>query len=999
MRTSHGKRCVCPHFVMALWAHGLLDKARTPASFTVKLLTGWCGRVKFRMGATLVTAAFLALATGLPASAQTLDPAAAIPTDPAVRQGRLANGLRYALLSNDRPVGGVSVRLRFDVGSYEEPEADKGVAHFLEHMAFNGTRNLAEGELSRRFAAVGAAFGRDQNASTSLFATTYQLELPGSDAAALDLTFAWMRDIGDGLLLTPDSVARERGVILAEHDARLGPAKTWGDAYQAFAAPDARSRARPPIGTPETIRAIDAAALSRFHQAWYRPDNAVLTVVGDLPLDVLEARVRDTFGDWVGTGGPIKRVDATPFDLGRPLDVLTYSAATLNPQISACRLSPWRTLGPDTFERRRTLITRGLWAAILNRRLELLSQGAEAPFSSASVGISPWSREADAVCLSIVPPVDGDWRDALSLALSEIRRLETYGPEALEIARIVDAQKRSNASGAQQADDRYSSNLAQGLLGIFPPHGIDPVAFISPQAVPALYDAVVASIGAGDVQADFARAWNGSEPLIAVNMPSPPGADEVRAVWAEVMNGPAPAARPAAEGPGTWAYADFGEPGRVVSREVIPAPEFTRVRFENGVVLNVKTASYTRDLVQIAVEMGAGRAGVADADYQAAAMGATFIYPGGLGQHSLREIQDMFPDRRLTLGVRMLSDVFQVYGSTRPSDLETQLQLTTAMLSDPGFRDDFPGQRHLAIDSVYRAWRSQPFVVLTLALSAAVAPGNPRLLPPRESMDALTMADFERLYRPALSSAPLEVTVVGDMPEDQIIALVAATLGTLPARTDVPAPRRDAFLIRYGEARPQLEAVHEGAEDQAAFSALWPLFVSEPSRRREQRALELLRVVLQERIRDEVREALGASYSPSVNLKFEDGGDQGGLSVDVITSPADVERVRAAVRRVVGAVAAGELTQADLESARTPILARVDEGRASNGWWYGVLNGSAREPQKLTDALVWEADYRSMAVAELMAAARTWLSGPAIEVVVLPAGAAGGELSVGTSTE
>jgi zinc protease len=886
-------------------------------------------------------------------------------------------------MTNDRPVGGVSIRLRFDVGSYEEPEADRGVAHFLEHMAFNGTRNIPEGELARRFAHAGVAFGRDQNASTSMFGTTYDLDLPRSDPEALDLAFNWLRDIGDGLLLTPEAVAREQGVILAEHNTRLGPAKDWSDAYQAFAAPNARSRSRLPIGTPETIRTLDAAALSRFHRTWYRPDNAVLIVVGDLPLNALEARVRRTFADWQAPAEPLVRIEATLFDQERPLAVFAYPETTLVTGITACRLSPWKTLGPDTRERRRTFALRSLWIGALNRRLQLLSQGADAPFASASVANSPWVRESDALCVNVSPPVAGDWRAAFSAALIEIRRLEAHGLEAGEISRIVKAQQRSNTTGVRQAGDRYSSVLAQGLLGLFPLHGFDPGAFTRPRDVPAIYNSVVAGIAPADIQADFVRAWSGSAPLIAVRMAEPPTEDEVVAVWNTVMQAPAPEARPIADPLGDWAYDDFGEPGRIASREVLANPAFTRVRFENGVVLNVKSVAYTRSLVQIAVEMGGGRAAVPDADFQAASLGSAFVQPGGLGQHSQREIQDLFPDRRLGVGVRMLNDVFQLYASSPPLDTELQLQMMAALVSDPGFRDDFPGQRRQMIDAVYRAYRTQPFSVLNIAVGEAISPGNPRFLPPREKMDAVTMADIERLYRPVLTEAPLEVTLVGDMPEHRMIELVAATFGALPPRTAVPNPNH-AYVMRYGDARPHVEAFHEGPVDQAALTALWPLFVSEPGRRREQRAIELLQVILQERIRDEVREALGAAYSPNVGLRFEDGGDDGVLSVNIITSPADVTRVMEAIRRVVAEAAAGQITQAELDDARTPILARIADSRASTGWWYGVMNGSAREPQKLRDAVDWEGDYRSMTLDELKQAAATWLSGAAIEGVALP---------------
>ncbi|SFS32586.1 M16 family metallopeptidase [Brevundimonas viscosa] len=926
----------------------------------------------------LVTGAWIGLAGPVSATPPARQ---LVPTDPSVRQGVLPNGLRYALMRNDRPAGGLSIRLRFDVGSYEEPEAHRGVAHFLEHMAFNGTRNLAEGELSRRFAEAGVAFGRDQNASTSLFATTYKLDLPRADEEALDLAFAWLRDVGDGVLLTEAAVAREQGVVLAEYSARLGPAMTWWEAYQAFAAPEARSLVRPPIGTPETIRAIDRTALAAFHRAWYRPDNAVLVAVGDLPLDALEDRVRQTFDDWAAPTGPMTRAPATPFDLERPLDVLVYPDAVLAASIGLCRLSPWASLEPDSLERRRTLITRGLWMGILNRRLELLSQGVDAPFAGAAVAWSPWSREANALCLNMTPAVGGDWREGLVTALEEVRRLETHGVEDREIARIVAAQKSANASAVEQAEDRYSQTLVDALASSLPLHGLDPAGFVSPPETVSIYDRVVAGIDADHIRADFAAAWNASDPLISVRMPEPPSAESIREVWREVMDGPPPTARPSAEAAAVWAYANFGPAGAIASREIVPTPGFTRVRFENGVILNVKTIGHTRDLVQVAVQLGHGRSGVPDEDYQIASLGAHFVYRGGLGRHSFREIQELFPDRRLNLGVQMEADVFQLHASTRPADLETQLQLTAAMLTDPGFRDDFAGQRRQAVDFLYRAYRTQPASVLSLAVLEAVAPGSPRGLPDREFMEGLTAADFERLYRPVLIEAPLEVTIVGDMAEDDIIRLAATTFGALPPRSRGPGAGGEAFLLRYGDARPIVDAIHEGAPDQAVFMASWPLFVADPARRREQRALELLRTILQDKVRDEVREALGAAYSPAVRLNFEDGGDQGALSVQVVTSPGDVERVREAVRRVVAASAAGQLSQADLDNAREPILARIDDDRATNSWWYRVLNGSARDPQQLQDALDWEVDYREMTLEEVKSAAATWLAGPAIEGV------------------
>ncbi|HEV7351608.1 MAG TPA: insulinase family protein [Brevundimonas sp.] len=912
------------------------------------------------------------------------DPAALIPIDPAVRTGQLGNGLRYALMSNDRPVGGVSIRLRFDVGSYEEAEEERGLAHFLEHMAFNGTRRLPEGELMRRFAEAGVAFGRDQNAWTSQFATTYKLDLPDSDLEHLDLAFSWLRDIGDGLLLTPEAVERERGVVVAEYTAGLGPQKTWREAYLAFAAPDARSRTRPPIGVAETLATIDAAALTRFHQAWYRPELAVLIVAGDLPLDALESRVRATFGDWAPAGPPAARAAATPLALDRPLEVLTYSDPTLTPSVGACRLQGWRRQGPDTLERRQRNLTRSFWSRILARRFQLLSQGAEAPFASASLSASAWAREADAVCLNVVPGADGDWGRALGAALAEVRRFERDGPEPAEIQRLIEIDRRSASSFVAQAEDRFSSSLADGMLSIFALHDLDPGTFDAPSQRRDLYEQALSNVTPEAIREAFTAAWNGSEPHLALILTPPPPAEEVAGVWRTAMRAEM-GARTAAGAAATWAYGDLGPPGRVVEQVSIEVPAFTRARLDNGVVLNVKSVAHTRDRITVDVRFGRGRRDVPDADYFAAGFGALFVARGGLERHSQTEIEDLFPNRQIGVDLSMGPDAFELSASTRPADLGIQLQLLTAFLSEPGFRDDYAGQRRVALDGVYRSWRTNPDAVLSEALRQALTPESPRGLPPRAAADALSMGDFERLYRTFLTSAPLEVTLVGDAPESEMIALAAATFGTLPPRGAHAGPRSDTFVLRFTDDRPEVMARHDGPADQASVLLGWPLFVTSPERRREERVIHVLRDILQDRIRDEVREALGASYTPAVSATFDDNGDQGQLGISVATSPADVDRVREAVRRVVAAAAAGGLTQADLDAALAPRLANVESNRATNAWWRNALNGSERQPHRLRDALDWEETYRSITLEEIRLAARMWLTGPAIEGVALPA--------------
>ncbi|WP_183214196.1 insulinase family protein [Brevundimonas variabilis] len=912
-----------------------------------------------------------------------------LPGDPGVRNGTLPNGMTYAILKNPRPEGAASIRLMVRVGSFEEADADRGIAHFLEHMAFNGTRSFPEGELIRRFAEAGIGFGRDQNAFTGPFSTVYSLDLNVADKDRLDLSFAWMGDVADGLIFAPAAVERERGVVMAEREARLGPAFDYQQRYSAFVAPGLRGPTRSPIGEASTLRAISSEALTAFYKAWYRPELATLIVVGDVDEADIEARIRTTFSDWTGQGPlPVSAVPGKP-DLARPLDVMVSAERQQGSGISACRVRPAVLLGPDSLQRRKVYIERNLWLAILNRRLTRLAQDPEAPFTSASVSVSAWGREAAYTCLGVTPRSDATWREGLAAAQAEVARMAAHGVTQAEIDRVVAAQKESNRSAIVSAETRFSARLAAGLLAAQPFDGLDASAFTRPEDNAAIYDRVVAGITPASVHDAFLREIGGSEPLIALALPEVPDAEAVRVAWQEIEARPVPDA--VAEAATTaWAYTDFGPPGRVATREIVDDPGFVRLTFENGVVVNFKSVNFSRDAILVAVRFGAGSLEVAPADYPAAGLGTVMLTPGGLGKHSMVEMADLFSSRRVAAQLSMQNRSFVLQGDTRPVDLEPQLQLLTATLTDPGFRRDFDQIRINAIRTLYRSRTSSPEAVATDALLKAIDPASPRLPPPLDVILEAGPSDFERVLKPALTQAPLEVTVVGDVDEATAVEALSRTLGAIPARSQISRARDDTWFLRYPEAPLEERVVHEGARDRAVVNLVWPLFVGDGERRDELRALGLLRLIMADAVRDEVREALGSAYSPGVSLQTSDFGDQGSLDVSIATNPAQAQIVREAVERVAATLASpGGITATALEAARRPVLDAIPASRRTNGWWLGVMDGSAREPRIVRDAIDWEAAYRDMTVEQVQAVATTWLARKPIVVQALPSPAAG----------
>lgn len=928
-------------------------------------------------------AVVLALGAAAPAVAQTSADSGVVQPDPAVRRGVLPNGLRYAILKNARPEKGASIRLQIKTGSWEEADGEEGLAHFLEHMAFNGTRRFKEDELVRRFETAGIAFGRDQNAWTSATATTYTLDLNEADDARLTLAFDWLSDVATGLTLDQAAVERERGVVLAEYEGRLGPGWDWRKRYQSFAFPELRGPRREPIGTPESIRAVSEAALRRFHTRWYRPDNAHIVIVGDIDEAAMERRVRQTFGRWRAQGPRAEPAPPGRVDLNRPLDVMASDEPQQGSGLSVCRLRPWTLDGPDTLERRTRAAQRGYALAVLNRRLSRLALGEDPPFAGASLSTGSWSREVETTCLTVSPRSDERWREGLNAAVDELRRYEAHGAHGSELDRLIASARESNKAAVASVDTRFSSSLAGGLLSSEPFRGFDPSTFVRPEESARLFELIAPQLTPRTLAAGFRELWSGSEPLISIALADAPEASEVREAWAAALAAPTPEARPDTV-QDAWAYGDWGPPGVVRTRETVAEPGFTRVTFENGVVANIKSVNHSRDAISVAVRFGDGRTELAPEDYLAGQFGGSFFASGGLGKHRSVDLRDLFPDRRFGGALGMGARSFVISGSTRPRDLDIQLQYLAALLTDPGFRPDADAAFRTGVEAVYRSLDTEPAVVAGRALQEAANPDSPLRLPPKSVLLEINSRKADALLRDALTTAPLEVTLVGDVPEDEAIAALARTLGALPARRPRERARDDAWWLRWPETLTPITVHHTGARDRAYVQLLWPLFTGSPERRREARTLGILAGVLQERVREAVRETLGASYSPSVGRSIPERGDEGALVMAVETRPEDVARVRDALLRVARETVAGGVTAEAIERVRKPVLDAEPARRRTNSWWFDTIEGSAREPQLLTDELGWEAEYRSITRDEVQAAAVRWLSRDPFSVEALP---------------
>ena len=908
------------------------------------------------------------------------DPEAVQP-DPAVRSGVLPNGLHYAVMSGGTPPRSISFRFHVKTGSYEEHDDERGVAHFLEHMAFNGGRNIPGGKLDTLFGAQGVQFGRDQNAETGLFGTTYQLDIPEVDKGKLDLAFGWLRDIADGLTLDPAAADRERGVVLAEDNRSRGPARTWGETVQKFLAPELRSTDHDPLGTPASINSLDAAKLRSFYQRWYRPDDTYISVVGDLPVDELEKRVIDTFSSWKPVGAEPPRVTLSKPNLTRGFDVLSSAQPYLPASVDLCWGRRDDEEVPDTVARARLLLERRLWRDVLNERLRAEAGSDDPPFGHAEVGEHEADKEALYSCLDVLPLKD-DWKGALSAALTEVSRMQAHGATSDEVGRALEGIRAEYRAAADSSRATPSAVLAERLLS----EEVQGDVLATAKERFRILDRADAGLTEKDIDAAFRRDWAGAGPYVMVSTPNGVDATAVKTTYLADAAVPPPAALTPVQAQ-KWAYGDFGPSGKVAVRSEVAIPGFVRVTFANGVVLNFKRLTTSQDKIEVRVRFGAGRREIPNKDYYAAALiGSPMVAEGGLGKHTAETIRRLFNDHGWGAEFNILDDAFVLQGNTNPTDLDVEMQILGAFVTDPGFHKSIDAKLPTYVDLMERGDRTSPEFASSQALFKAISPDGVYVLPSRDQLLTMNSATFEHLFKPALTQAPLEVTIVGDVTEDHAVDAVARTLGALPPRTATDRVRTDTYFLRYPKvAPPVIHTTYESSEDKAVVSMLWPLYVAEPKRRREEYALNVVTAVMDDAIRHRVRSQMGKSYAPQVSMSAPDAADQGAINAIIETTATDANAVAEAARETTADLAAHGITQAAFDAARKPLLDSIPNRMDDIDWWAGGLDGSASNYEILREFIDYKADMESVTLEDVNRYAKTWLTQTPIVVIATPA--------------
>lgn len=909
-----------------------------------------------------------------PAATAPSDPwpqiASDLPADSNVRYGQMANGMRYAILRNATPPGQASLRLRIDAGSLMENDNQQGLAHFMEHMAFNGTTNIPENDLLRILERLGLAFGADTNAATGFDQTFYQLELPRTNDETVDTALHIMREQVSEGLMAADAIESERGVIVGEERLRNTPGLRSLKAQLALLAPGQRVSHRLPIGDLEVIRTAPRERFVEFYDAYYRPSRATMIAVGDFDVDEMEARIRGAFESWQP-----RAADGPEPDLGTVAPREPETRILVEPGVQSSIQLNWIKApdnDPDTVTERREALLRNLGIAVLNRRMGELARSDNPPFLGGGGGQSTLvkSLEIATVTAAFNP---GEWQRALETIEQEQRRLVQFGISEAELQREIADSRVALENAVASADTRRTPALAMGLLGAVNGNNV----FTSPQTNLDLFNAAVNGLTAAQVSEAIRPVFEGGGPLALVVTPVEIDGGEAAVTAALEASRLVPVSAPAVQAEMNWPYASFGTTGTVQDRHDIASVGATAVTFANGVRLIVKPTTFRDEQILVGVSTGLGNLGLPTDRSDPQSLGPLIFTQGGLGKLTADELSRVLNGRIYSANFQIDGSTYRLTGGTRPQDLTLEMQILAAYLTDPGMRAAPFEQIKTFFPQILAQQSATPGGAFQLQASGLLASGDRReAFPTAEDVAGWTNEDLRAGISHGLSTGPIDVVMVGDVTVDDAIVAVAATFGALPARgPDLPiAPGADQLHFPAATGSP-IQLHHTGPVEQALGYIAWPT-TDQVNDRTEARQVSILAEVLKLRVLEEIRERQALAYSPSVGASASDVfPGYGSISITAQTTPESLSAFFDAVDMIVASLHDTPVTEDELNRARLPVIESLRRGRAGNEYWLSELADLPSHPEAIEQTLTVISDIEAITPADIQRLARQYLTG------------------------
>ena len=889
--------------------------------------------------------------------------------DPNALFGSMDNGFNYVIYPNPEPPGKFSVRLHIAAGSLMEDDNQRGLAHFLEHMVFNGSKNFTPSELIPKMQRLGIAFGAHANAYTSFDETVYMLDLPNMDTETVDLTFNVMRDFADGALLSLEEIDKERGVIISEKTSRDSVGYRMMLKQFDYLLPNSRLLNRVPIGSEEVIKTAPRERFVDFYDRYYTPERMTFVVVGDFNAKEMEKRVRETF---ISLQNPENPGETPPADVpasgqGFQTEVFTDKEIS-SPDISLYSLRKY-TPEADTSENRAEQYPLAIANSILNRRFEVLSKKEGSPILGGGGGRTVLFNQIEQGAIE-VSPSEGKWKEAVAVLEQELRRVVSYGFTEAELAEAKARFLNMAEQAVKRKDTRRSEGIATSFISAIGQKNV----FTTPEDDLALAQSIMENLTTEDCHKAFNEFWDTEDiSLVMTTREAPEGtAEELKNLFLESAK--TEITPPEQKSLDAFAYTDFGSPGTVVKKTEIEDLEATQLVLSNNVRVNLKPTNFQQNSIALSAIFGAGQLSQPDDTAGLDRFTSAIFGGGGLGKHSADELERILAGRNVGVGFGIGDEYFSLSGGTTPDDLELQLQLMCAYLTDPGFRPEGERMFKMAIPMLYKQLQHSMQGAM-VKMGGNLHGGDFRFeFPEQEKALSYTADQAKDWIMPAFKSAPLELTIVGDFDPEAATPLILKTFGALPARETSAPDYAERRKINFPDRPGAMKIPFDSKIPNAAAVAIWKIPATGQDVKTTRR-FNILSSILSDRMREEIREKLGGSYSPRAGASPSEALDVGFMQAIAQVKPAETKKYGELMIELADKMATEGVTQDELERSLKPIQSGLKESLRENSYWLStVLGESQTKPYRLDWARQRDADYGNVTVEELNKLAKEYLN-------------------------
>jgi zinc protease len=868
-----------------------------------------------------------------------------LPLWPAVRMGILPNGLTYYVMHHEQPKKRAALWLAVDAGSLQEDDDQQGLAHFVEHMAFNGTRSYPKQRIIDYLEKIGMEFGPDVNAFTSFDETVYQLTVPTDDPAfvvkGLDVLHEW----AGGIAFDPTEVNKERGVVLEEWRLGRGPYMRIFDKQAQTLYAGTRYAKRITIGKPDILRTAPPETLRRYYEEWYRPEMMAVIVVGDVDAQAIVKEIEKRFEDLRGPHRPRPRPTAEPL----PANGTQVSIET-DPELPRTSVAIHNLFAhrPETTKSsfRRTMTDR-LYHNMLNTRLGELRRRPGAPFVYAGSSTGDMTRQFEAFSRSAVAK-EGQAEATLEALLTEVIRVERHGFLPAELERA----KKELLSDADQSAAEEDKNEAFDYADEMTRNFFESEFMIGRKAEAELWHEMLPGITLDEVNT-AARTWGGSDNR-AILLSGPTGAKlpTKERVLEIVATTESKALDP-------WQDTSSDAPllpatpmaGTVTSEKKIAEIGVTEWTLSNGARVVLKPTDFENQVVHLSASSPGGMSLYSDKDYFSARSADDIASVSGAGTHSVDELEKILAGKTASAGTWIADYEEGAWGRSATADLETLFQLVHVRMT--GARKD---------EAAFAVWKEGqeaflknrtllPETVFRDEMQKILTKDHLRRRPP--VVADLEKIDLDRalaIYNERFADASdFTFTIVGSFDPATIRPLVETYLASLPGKGGKHEKRKD---VGIRNPRGQIDKVfHGGTEPKASFQLTF--HDEEKWSRDHEIDGSILADVLRMRLREILREDMGGVYGVGAWAFITRAPRQiRTFGIGFGCAPENAEALKKAVWDEIARLQKEGIDQTYLDKIKEQRKRAFETETQRNDWWQGELEQAyafGDDPRKIVD--------------------------------------------------